>query len=125
MLKQLLKVCVMLGGILSVVACSDHQNPLRQADPKAAADFLYESARYAERKLNIPHYVMGEAYGDCMQQKLNQKTCRAVFMWMLTYAKDQKNPTFQRVTLSHLKDKTMYQTLKAEYENSCLVESGD
>lgn len=107
-----LVVGVSLMALLA--ACSSHHNPLKTAQPKAAAQFLVSASQAAEKQLHVFHVPGGYYYGECMNGKATKPLCAQLYKAMARFA--ETTTAFKGVTVSDLTDKLVFKKLKARYQ---------
>ncbi len=107
-----LKATLLATIFLGLNACSlGHKNPLAHSNDEDAAKFLVAASQYAEVK--IKNNQSDQGYAECMNGKLDSKTCHLIYKNMLNYAKTQSQ--FKTLSEDDLKDTDRWQNIKEYY----------
>lgn len=116
--KSTTLLTMILLSMLTISACSNASNPLTKASQHDAGVFLANASLYAQKALKWDEdkYGAGGSYGACMDGKVNDVKCNALYEKMLAYAKTQK--AFKVLTKDELTNANTYAKLKDAYQGA-------
>lgn len=95
-----------------------HENPLKTQPIKDSAVFLMNASANVEKrlKLAISKDSLGFAYLECMEgKKSHEIQCPELLQGIVAFAKENHYPAFKYLTLAHLTDKVVFESIADEY----------
>lgn len=101
----------------AVCACQ-HENPLKTQPAKASVTFLINASANAEKRLHFAIHkdAYGFAYLECMEGKQSPEIrCDTLYQGMIAFAKEGHYSGFQKITLTDLTDKNLFESLADGY----------
>lgn len=111
-MKNIFTIITLFSATYFLVGCQD-TNKLKKMDPSIAARFLVYASASAEKKLNIYNRFHRRGYQRCVEEQETASLCNRLYSEMLAYAKTQDD--FKGITLSNLKDKTLWKSIQEDY----------
>ena len=109
----------MIGFV--VLACflsACHKNPLKTQSEQNSTRFLINASVAAEKNLHLglSDPSAQRAYLNCMDRKHITFDCKAFYQAMADFSKKGTFPDFNEITLTDLTDKSVFDRLRAGYE---------
>lgn len=104
--------------LLCCFLSSCHKNPLKTHSEHKSSRFLINASVAAEHSLHLGLGNIGarRAYPNCMERKINNIDCKALYQAMVDFAKEGTFAEFKGVTVADLTDESVYERLREEYE---------
>ena len=102
-----------LASVVLLAGCQENPNPLKKMEPSVVAKFLVDASANAEKKLNLYRRFQRKGYQRCIEEQESVALCNKLYSEILAYAKTQDD--FKEVTLSNLKDRTLWKSIQDDY----------
>lgn len=106
-----MNILLLLPALVLMTAC--HQSPIKTENKAKIVAFLMDASRFAEK--NTPfHDLKGAGFIQCMTNNTLKLDCPKFFNDMVAFAQTVRD--YKTTTVSDLKDKALYQSLKVQYQ---------